>query len=74
MPVCGRFFMNRGHRNRTLRIALAVVIVGLVIVGACVGSPRAKKHRADVCPDKNAPAAVQPVRTPAASCRIVVNP
>ena len=66
--------MNRGNRYRTLRIALVVVIVGLVIVGACVGSPRAKKRRDDLCPDKNAPASVQPVRTPAANCRIVVTP
>lgn len=66
--------MNRGNRYKILRIALVVVIVGLVIAGASVGSPRAKKERENVCPDKKAPVAVQPVRTPAAACRIVVNP
>ncbi len=63
--------MNRGNRYLALRLALALVIMGLVIVGVSLGSPRDRERENRVCPDRAPQAAIQPFERSAGTCRDV---
>lgn len=63
--------MDRGTRYRILRFALVLVIVGLVIAGACLGSPGERKQRDVACSERSMQGVAQPVQPASGRCRTI---